>query len=80
MKGYNDFDKGDKKSAKELKPCPFCGGKAELITNYINHKKTFFYVLCIECNAAAKEYSDNVVFNKAGKEQAIAAWNKRGVE
>lgn len=58
----------------ELKPCPFCGGEAEL--RHIAHGKTA-YVVCTKCgcktqNTPAKcEYSaDDIV---------ATAWNRRAV-
>lgn len=48
----------------ELKPCPFCGGEAEL-TRYINA----YAVQCRECLAIPFEYGDESL--------AIEAWNTR---
>ena len=50
---------------EELKPCPFCGGKAEL---FGTEETGVFYVECLDCNV-----NDN--FDTA--EEAIAAWNRR---
>jgi Lar family restriction alleviation protein len=49
----------------ELKPCPFCGGKAETYDYYFNE----WYIGCVECSC------DLGVFDT--KEEAIEAWNKR---
>ena len=48
----------------ELKPCPFCGGEAEVRGTYRT-----IYVCCLWCGAESGEYSD------VG--QAIRAWNRR---
>lgn len=55
---------------KQLKPCPFCGGKAELVdTGYWSS------VMCEQCKAVSKS------FNHSGKhcsaDKAIEAWNRR---
>jgi Lar family restriction alleviation protein len=56
----------------ELKPCPFCGGKAELIHD--PHGNQFLYwarcdnIGCTVCPEAKMT---------ANKEDAIDAWNRR---
>lgn len=54
----------------ELKPCPFCGGEAEIKADYL---QTFFenptYVVgCFNCCIAERSYFKNT---------AIEAWNRR---
>ena len=49
----------------KLKPCPFCGGEAELFGIESNG---IFYVECSNCDA-------NNNFDTP--EKAISAWNKR---
>ena len=53
----------------ELKPCPFCGGEAEIEEIYYTfwHLKTY-YVRCTRCGCRTME--DN-------KEYAIQDWNRR---
>ena len=52
----------------ELKPCPFCGGKAEL--NRINHIDNWMYeVRCIECGCGT-DYAKT-------SDVVIADWNYR---
>lgn len=54
----------------ELKPCPFCGGKA-----FVSAKLPYFgetltlAVVCEKCNASSK--------HKTTEEKAIEAWNRR---
>jgi Lar family restriction alleviation protein len=54
-------------SGVELKPCPFCGGEAEL-TGY---RAPEFWVHCpqIGCKASTEAFGS--------KDKAIAAWNTR---
>lgn len=47
----------------ELKPCPFCGGEAELYSGGIK------YVLCKECLATSNDFKTEA--------EAIKAWNTR---
>lgn len=48
----------------ELKPCPFCGGKAELFEGY-----RLSHVYCINCNAQ----TDSLKSTK----RAVELWNSR---
>jgi len=53
-------------SEPALKPCPFCGGKAEGYTD----QGDFFYCKCLDCKAASD------VSYETGAE-AREAWNRR---
>lgn len=55
----------------ELKPCPFCGGKAVLKTDYYKPPDNRYidYVECEGCKTASNFY--------AGWGPAVAAWNRR---
>lgn len=62
-------------NVNELKPCPFCGGEAEIKSRYIGYGSIglgahdWFAIACNDCRTISKEYGT--------KEQAIAAWNNR---
>jgi Lar family restriction alleviation protein len=60
------------KMSDELKPCPFCGGKAELRIRDVNMPKEFQ----VRCNGfTCKVRPETDLFIE--REDAIAAWNKR---
>lgn len=55
--------------SEELKPCPFCGGEADLAKGKFGDGKTSHYVECMKCAGMADMYGDS--------DSAIAAWNTR---
>lgn len=55
----------------ELKPCPFCGGKAKYI-----YSMPYNAVKCTKCNAWGKTISDSYE-QQDGRAKAIKAWNRR---
>lgn len=63
-----------------LKPCPFCGGKAELKeAHYLESELPYSYVHC--ANEACTLNQNTMHFSGGGEvrnsQNAIAAWNKR---
>lgn len=71
---------------KELKPCPFCGGKAILTDGKPKTFGTFeALVICKDCSASVVGVSSinfsTRKFEENGydiaREQAIKAWNRR---
>ena len=56
-------------SPSELKPCPFCGGKAF----ELHDDDEFYYVRCFGCNASTDIYSQHIKNPEDPKE----AWNRR---
>jgi len=70
------------KKQREIQPCPFCGGKANVITFSLTiiqplfgdplPPKNKYYIKCEKCDTVYGA----VEFEK--EEQAITAWNTRG--
>ena len=58
----------------ELKPCPFCGGKARLQRKA---KKHGFYVICIECYCSTPYYQYIFTSEEELRNTAIETWNRR---
>ena len=59
----------------KLKPCPFCGGEAEvdiLEHQYRGFPKTYG-VMCLNCNCGTDWFFET-------EEEAVAAWNRRAEE
>ena len=58
---------------KELKPCPFCGGKIKL------DEDDFYMFCCDKCGAGitfAKELEDGTATD-CNKKESIEKWNRR---
>lgn len=58
----------------ELKPCPFCGGNANLIKNKDFDMRfycviPYYFVMCSQCRAQSNKLETD--------KEAIEAWNKR---
>lgn len=56
---------------EKLKPCPFCGGKAEYMEHFVNGDPERF-ISCSKCDASSPTTSNYVDW-----EDSIKAWNKR---
>lgn len=56
----------------DLKPCPFCGGEAEVVKAHSNTTEFPYVVVCKNdlCNASVGRFSTS-------REKAIEAWNTR---
>lgn len=69
---------------KELKPCPFCGGRAKIIMVitpvYIQANSHTVLVQCTECHAEMHKiiipYTDYTSFEREAKE-LVEKWNRR---
>ncbi len=66
----------------ELKPCPFCGGKAEIWMLNENGQSCRnalwakdLYIECSTCHAASATFEKTI--DKNALEQAVSAWNQR---
>lgn len=59
----------------ELKPCPFCGGKA--ITNHVRDGRR---AVCTDCGAAAGSQFHGPLTMPSAEDRAIAAWNSRAAQ
>ena len=55
----------------ELKPCPFCGGKARLFVN------GGVRVICSKCYASTRIMSDEIEYDSNAVETVVEAWNWR---
>lgn len=53
----------------ELKPCPFCGGEAEILTAESMNGGYLFGIMCNDCRSRGDVYDTEA--------EAIAAWNTR---
>ncbi|MDH5798498.1 MAG: Lar family restriction alleviation protein [Paracoccaceae bacterium] len=66
--------------AEELKPCPFCGMSADIITEQEDFYPTRVKIVCSECGASTKYVKGT---HRTGMltinddEKAIAFWNTR---
>ena len=65
---------------EELKPCPFCGGEAEVWNHHYEEKDiTLWLVRCKERPYEAERacYASDSFISFDTKEEAIEAWNTR---
>lgn len=56
----------------DLKPCPFCGGKARLFVN------GGVRVICSKCCVGTMILTDSLAYESNAVETVIKAWNRRG--
>ena len=57
----------------ELKPCPFCGGKAVLEHEHAG--AGYSYIRCTECRVKGLTFIRK--FERSSDQEAIEAWNRR---
>ena len=65
----------------ELKPCPFCGGEAELIKQYHLDGQTHYEVAKVRCSMCKCQTDDYILDGYYGStdtaQDAVDDWNKR---
>ena len=62
----------------ELKPCPFCGGEANFLTENFGE---CVWVKCSVCGVQSSKYYKNaIVDGKNGEGWAAMTWNRRAGE
>lgn len=66
---FDQFRDGGLTMDNNLKPCPLCGGEAELHDSQRNPRVPMWWVRCKLCGATSATHST--------KEKAVAAWNWR---
>ena len=57
----------------DLKPCPFCGGEADILEHQFEGFSPTYGVTCLDCNCETYQFFDT-------EDEAIAAWNRRAKE
>ena len=59
----------------ELKPCPFCGGRAEVKKSTFGNNTGYAFIICKSCEASSKNF--NMSLDICAVEEATKAWNRR---
>ena len=54
----------------ELKPCPFCGGKAEMLISEYEGSRKEYLVACAECDGMVERWRET-------EEEAVEQRNRR---
>ena len=60
---------------EELKPCPFCGGKVDLIPNINTAGKNLFNIYCVRCDYEFAHFCVD-----SSMKSLIEKWNRRVTE
>lgn len=59
----------------ERKPCPFCGGEAEVKKSVFGDNRGYAFISCKSCGASSKNF--NMSLDYCAVEEATKAWNRR---
>lgn len=56
---------------KDLLPCPFCGGEADIVGDWKTNYSDYYQVFCENCGVSqtGQDYE--------AEQEAIEAWNRR---
>lgn len=70
-----------KRLNENLKPCPFCGGKAYIRNITENNGKCHYKIVCVECieckSKTDKRISDGYYGKYCSDEEIVELWNRR---
>ena len=73
--------KNIKRGTTKLKPCPFCGGEAELCTSYGNDGQVYYhtaFVKCTRCHAKTKTVITDGYYGTTSTTRDVTDdWNRR---
>lgn len=65
-----DEDKSRQAANEQLRPCPFCGGKAHVNDHIYFEVPPTYGIVCGECGSMSRQFYDTMG-------EAVAAWNTR---
>lgn len=83
MSAINDKSEYRLYDTEDLKPCPFCGAKAEIRTTYevlnTTTRDLYSYVRCEKCFAETNMFSHKNSDSTGANPiiSAVSAWNRR---
>ena len=58
----------------QLKPCPFCGGSAQVTIGHSCSMYAISYITCVECGATGEKFANRSEYENSA---SIKAWNNR---
>lgn len=60
---------------EKLKPCPFCGGEAEVKKKEFGDNTGYAFITCKSCEASTKRFTKSLDYSAVY--EAIKSWNRR---